>query len=98
MINRNRPELWKEDTAASVAMYNRWFMEAAPQAYRDARAGSIESIKNAFEWSRNMTAISPELIRINPQVVSALRMSTAPPLAVDRLVGLSGVPKSFVPR
>lgn len=96
MINRNRPELWKEDTAASVAMYNRWFMEAAPRAYRDTRAGSIESIKRAFEWSRNMTAISPELIRANPEVVSALRMSTAPPLAVDRLVGLSGVPKSFV--
>lgn len=96
MINRNRPELWKEDTAASVAMYNRWFMEAAPQAYRDTRAGSIETIKNAFQWSQNMTAISPELIRANPGVVSALRMSTAPPLAVDRLVGLSGVPKSFV--
>jgi transcriptional regulator with XRE-family HTH domain len=28
--------------------------------------------------------------------MSALRMSTAPPLAVDRLVGLSGVSKSFV--
>jgi hypothetical protein len=96
MINRNRPELWKEDTAASVAMYNRWFMEAAPQAYRNTRAGSIESIKRAFEWSRNMKAISPELIHANPEVVSALRMSTAPPLAVDRLVGLSGVSKSFV--
>ncbi|MET3904896.1 XamI family restriction endonuclease [Paenarthrobacter sp. 4246] len=96
MINRNRPDLWKEDTAASVAMYNSWFMEAAPQAYRDTRAGAIESIKRAFEWSQNMTAISPDLIRKNPDVVSALRMSTAPPLAVDRLVGLSGVTKSFV--
>lgn len=96
MINRNRPELWKEDTAASVAMYNTWFMEAAPQAYRDTRAGSIESIKRAFKWSQNMTAISPELIRANPDIVSALRMSTAPPLAFDRLVGLAGVSKSFV--
>lgn len=96
MINRNRPELWKEDTAASVAMYNRWFMEAAPKAYRDTRAGSIETIKQAFRWSKNMTDLSPDLIRTNPQIVAALRMSTAPPLAVDRLVGLSGVTKSFV--
>jgi hypothetical protein len=96
MINRNRPELWKEDSAASVAMYNRWFMEAAPKAYRDTRAGSVATIKQAFQWSRNMTDLGPELIRTNPGIMSALRMSTAPPLAVDRLVGLSGVSKSFV--
>lgn len=96
MINRNRPDLWKADTAASVTMYNSWFMEAAPQAYRDTRAGSIETIRQAFAWSQNMTNLGPDLVRANPRIISALRMTTAPPLAVDRLVGLSGVTKSFV--
>ncbi|MBW1601429.1 XamI family restriction endonuclease [Streptomyces sp. JJ66] len=36
-----------------------------------------------------MTSITPELLQSHPKVISALRMSTSPPLAKDRLIGLS---------
>ena len=30
-INRDKPDLWKEDIARSVDMYNEWFMNFAPK-------------------------------------------------------------------
>jgi hypothetical protein len=40
--------------------------------------------------------VTPEQLRESPAILSALRMSTAPPIACDRLVGLAGVSKSLV--
>jgi hypothetical protein len=37
-----------------------------------------------------MSAITPESLRAHPEIISALRMSTSPPLAKDRLIGLTG--------
>lgn len=33
-INRDKPDYWKKDTAASVDMYNEWFMNFAPKTFR----------------------------------------------------------------
>ena len=38
MINADKPLRWKEDIAASVDLYNQWFMLATPKAFRDSRA------------------------------------------------------------
>lgn len=36
-INRDKPDLWKKDILQSVDLYNGWFMEFAPKAFRDTR-------------------------------------------------------------
>lgn len=36
-INRDKPDLWKDDVAQSVDLYNTWFMEFAPKAFRETR-------------------------------------------------------------
>ena len=36
-INRDKPDFWKNDILQSVDLYNRWFMEFAPKAFRDTR-------------------------------------------------------------
>ncbi|MBB5935495.1 XamI family restriction endonuclease [Streptomyces zagrosensis] len=89
MINADKPYLWEEDIQASVRLYNDWFLEAAPQAYRDIRKSTAEEVARAFEYTRDMTDISPEALLRSPQALRTLRMCTSPPLARDRLAGLS---------
>ena len=36
-VNRDKPQNWKADMNESVDMYNLWFMDFAPEAFRDAR-------------------------------------------------------------
>ena len=43
-----------------------------------------------------MTNIGVDLLRKNPSIMSSLRMSTCPPLAIDRLVGLAGASRSLI--
>ncbi len=40
--------------------------------------------------------VSPEVLQNHPEVLPILRMSTCPPIARDRLVGLAGVSKGLV--
>ena len=44
----------------------------------------------------NLTDIRPDVLREHPAILPTLRMTTCPPLAVDRLIGRSGVPSSLV--
>ncbi len=43
--------------------------------------------------TRNLTNVGIELLQRKPSVLSSLRVSTCPPLARDRLIGLAGVSK-----
>lgn len=95
-INADKPHLWKSDVAASVDQFNAWFMEFAPAAFRKTRTDTIGKVKSALEATRDLSAISAEVLTSCPAVLSTLRMSTAPPLAVDRLIGLAGVNKNLV--
>jgi hypothetical protein len=97
-VNRDKPDRWKADIAQSVDMYNDWFMEFAPKAFRDTRVQTTEDVRNTLEITNNLTNIRPEVLRQNPGVIPTLRMCTCPPLARDRLIGLAGVPKSMVER
>ena len=36
-VNSNRTDRWKADIAQSVDMYNDWFLQFAPNAYRTTR-------------------------------------------------------------
>lgn len=95
-VNRNKPSRWKADIAKSVDMYNDWFMNFAPDAFRSTRILTTERVEAALKVTNNLTDISPETLRLHPEILSTLRMSTCPPLAVDRLIGLARVSPGLV--
>ena len=95
-INRDKPDLWKQDILHSVDLYNRWFMEFAPKAFRDTRVATVRSVEKALIDTNYLENISVELLKNHPEVLPILRMSTCPPIAQDRLVGLAGVSKNLV--
>lgn len=92
----DKPTRWKADTAASVDLYNDWFMTFAPKAFRDQRVFSTKSVVDALHLTNNLADISPAKLASHPQVLSMLRMATCPPIARDRLTGLAGVSDTLV--
>jgi XamI restriction endonuclease len=95
-INLDKPNRWKADITKSVDMYNDWFMEFAPKAFRTTRIQTTADVEATLCSTENMTNIRPDIMRQHPQILPTLRMSTCPPLAVDRLIGLAGVPPNLV--
>jgi type II restriction enzyme len=95
-VNRTKPDRWKADIAQSVDMYNDWFMKFAPSAYRETRIKTTKDVESTLIKTANLTDVSAALLRREPGVLPTLRMSTCPPLAVDRLIGLAGVSKNLV--
>lgn len=96
LVNADKPDRWKVDIAQSVDFYNDWFLRFAPQAFRETRVQTTERVLATFEQTCNLTDIAPDVIRQNPTALETLRMTTAPPLARDRLVGLAGVSPHLV--
>ena len=95
-VNLDKPERWKSDIALSVDMYNDWFMKFAPVAYRDTRIRTTKDVEQNLKASNNLLDLAPALLRLHPAILPTLRMSTCPPLAVDRLIGLAGVSDNLV--
>lgn len=95
-VNRNKPDKWKTDIAQSVDMYNDWFIRFAPEAYRNVRAQTTRNVEAALKTMANRTDIGVELLRATPGIWPILRMAACPPLAVDRLIRLAGVPAHLV--
>jgi len=95
-INADKPHLWKSDVECSIDFYNDWFIRFAPETYRDQRANTTEAVLSAFQKTSRLTHITPEILRATPGLLPILRMVTAPPLARDRLMGLSRVSKSLI--
>lgn len=95
-INLDKPTQWKADIAKSVDMYNDWFMEFAPKAFRTTRIQTTKDVEATLRSTGNMTNIRPVIIRQYPAILPTLRMSTCPPLAVDRLIGLAGASTNLV--
>lgn len=97
-VNRDKPGRWKADVAQSVDMYNNWFMNFAPKVFRETRVQTTKDVEATLVATRNLTNIQPAMIREHPEILPTLRMSTCPPLAVDRLIGLAGVSSTLVKR
>lgn len=95
-INLDKPHLWKQDIACSVDMYNAWFMQFAPKAFREKRVTTTKQVEFALRSTENLTNVTPDLLRQHPTVLPMLRMSTCPPIARDRLIGLAGISKNLV--
>lgn len=43
-MNKDKPHIWKTDVAASVDLYNAWFMKFAPLAFRLERVKTTRSV------------------------------------------------------
>ncbi len=97
-VNLDKPQNWKADVACSVDMYNDWFMNFAPSAFRSTRIQTTQAVEAALHKTGNLTDVKPAMLRAHPEILPTLRMSTCPPLAVDRLIGLAGVTPSLVKR
>src|SRR5581483_734974 len=97
-VNLDKPQLWKQDTQLSVDHYNQWFMKFAPKAFRDARIEVTKTVETAILATNDMRDLSVDLLLAQPNLLSTLRMSCCPPLAVDRLVGLANTRKGLVKR
>lgn len=95
-INLDKPHLWKQDILQSVDLYNTWFMDFAPKAFRNTRISTAKNVEKALKETNYLNNISPEVLQNHPEVLPILRMSTCPPIARDRLIGLAGVSKSLV--
>ena len=95
-VNLDKPQNWKADIAQSVDMYNQWFMDFAPKAFRETRIEATKSVESALANTGNLTDVTPDILRQWPGVLPTLRMSTCPPLAVDRLIGLAAVSPNLV--
>lgn len=96
MINKNHPELWKSDIAKSVDLYNDWFIRFAPRTFRKTRRETSVKVENALKTTDFLRNLTVDILKTNPSILPILRMATCPPIAKDRLVGLSGVSKNLV--
>ncbi|AFY90994.1 XamI family restriction endonuclease [Chroococcidiopsis thermalis] len=97
-VNCDKPDRWKVDIAQSVDMYNTWFVNFAPQAFRETRVKVTQVVASTLQATNNLKNLQPEILRQNPSILPTLRMCTCPPIARDRLIGLAGVAKSVVER
>lgn len=94
--NKSETSKWKIDVEASVDMYNDWFMKFAPLAFREERKKTTVAVKQMLEDTGNLRRLTPQILSKSPEILPSLRMSTCPPIAVDRLVGLARTSKSLV--
>lgn len=95
-INSDKPHLWKKDIARSVDTYNNWFINFAPKTYRKERSSATKKVESAFKLTKYLTNIGPAVLKECPYILPILRMATSPPLARDRLIGLSRVSPTLV--
>jgi len=95
-VNLDKPDKWKQDIKKSVDMYNDWFMNFAPEAFRSTRSKTTNDVLNTIKKTNFYRNINSELLSSSPEILSTLRMSTCPPIAIDRLIGLSGVNPNLV--
>lgn len=95
-INRDRMDSWNEDTAKSVDMFNRWFVEFAPQAFRATRERTAGTVIRAMEQTDFLRKITPRILMQHPEILPMMRMAMCPPIARDRLAGLAHASKNLL--
>ena len=95
-INKNRSELWKADVQKSIMYYNDWFLNFAPATYINARKEAIEKVERAFQKTESFNSLSIDMLKKAPETIRILRLATTPPLARDRLIGLTDVSGNLI--
>ena len=87
---------WEDDIQASVADYNDWYLKFTGDAYRQAKVEATAVVKKTLEVTNNLRRLTFQVLWKNPNIIRGLRMTSSPPWAVDRLIGISGTPPSLV--
>lgn len=95
-VNNNKPHFWKQDVALSIEQYNAWFLDFAPLEYRKKRVETTSHVEQALLHTADFTRLTPAILQTDPGILPVLRMATAPPLARDRLIGLSGADTNLI--
>lgn len=95
-INRDKPDRWKQDIALSIDLYNNWFLEFAPEVFRRQRVEAMLQVQDALRLTGYLTNINADTLLAYAFVLPMLRMTTCPPIARDRLIGLSGISAGIV--
>jgi hypothetical protein len=95
-VNCDKPQRWKRDIALSVDLYNAWFLEFAPNTYRQERVRATKDVEVMLERTGYLRRLTFQELSEHPSILFGLRMCTAPPIARDRLVGLADVPRALV--
>jgi hypothetical protein len=95
-VNCDKPQRWKRDIALSVDLYNEWFLDFAPNTYREERVRATGNVEAMLERTGYLRKLTFDELSEHPGILFGLRMCTAPPLARDRLVGLARVPRALV--
>ena len=67
MINADKPHLWKSDVAASVDLYNDWFMKFAPTTYRDKRVEVAKDVETGLLETGDLEQITPAVLQGQPR-------------------------------
>ncbi|MEI6048996.1 MAG: XamI family restriction endonuclease [Bacteroidota bacterium] len=96
ILNRNKPDKWKQDISKSVDFYNQWFLKFAPKTFRETRIHTTKEVESALIKTNNLINLSSTSLIDDPSLLPMLRMSTCPPIARDRLIGLSYTPPNMV--
>lgn len=96
MINADKVLQWKTDVSNSVDLYNSWFINYAPKAYRETRLNTTDIVIQSLAKLNYLMDITPNKLFFCPDAISILRMCTVPPLARDRLTGLGKLNNSFL--
>lgn len=95
-INANKPQRWKADIAASVDRFNTWFLDFAPETFRTSRLATTQDVAAALIATDDLRSLTVATVKAHPAALATLRMCTAPPLAVDRLIGLTDSSRSLI--
>lgn len=89
VIKSNSAAQWRVDVSAARAATDDWYMSTGQDAYRAARRKAIDEVRLVLRATDDLSRIEPAILREIPSVLATLRMSTAPPVARERLAALS---------
>ena len=64
-VNRDKPDLWKGDIERSVDMYNDWFLNFAPEAFRNTRIRTTRDVEHTLKITENLTNVCIEILKEN---------------------------------
>lgn len=95
-VNNSSPELWKKDTMSSVEQFNNWFLSFAPETFIQTRIKTTDLVRMVFEEINYLKSLNGAFLFRHPESIEVLRMCTCPPIARDRLAGLSGASRKLI--
>lgn len=95
-LNSDKPERWANDIELSVHQFDGWFLAHAPETFRQERQRATGLVREALRLTNNLRTVDAALLTSNPSLTLVLRHATAPPLARDRLMGITGVPRGLI--